>query len=109
MCTYRSYIYLYTCRAESGFTHVEAEKYEPRLLHVKGKKVYIIMHIFLAWFCIFYNNISVTVCMNVFIHLIMLWVLQDNVRIDEVKLRRKYINSGDVFILDLGLKIFQVF
>ena len=46
--------------------------------------------------------------MNVYVHLSMLWVLQDNVRIDEVKLRRKYINSGDVFILDLGLKIFQV-
>lgn len=26
-------------RAESGFTHVEPEKYEPRLLHIKGKKV----------------------------------------------------------------------
>ena len=33
---------------------------------------------------------------------------QENIRIDEVKLRRKYINSGDVFILDLGLKIIQV-
>lgn len=26
-------------RAESGFNHVEDEKYEPRLLHFKGKKV----------------------------------------------------------------------
>ena len=34
--------------------------------------------------------------------------MQENIRIDEVKLRRKYINSGDVFILDLGLKIIQV-
>ena len=34
--------------------------------------------------------------------------LQDNVRIEEVKLRRKYLNSGDVFILDLGLRAIQV-
>ena len=28
-----------TGRAESGFRHVEAEKYPPRLLHFKGKRV----------------------------------------------------------------------
>ena len=28
--------------------------------------------------------------------------------IEEVKLRRKYLNSGDVFILDLGLDLIQV-
>ena len=28
--------------------------------------------------------------------------------IEEVKLRRKYLNSGDVFILDLGLELIQV-
>lgn len=39
----------------------------------------------------------------------MLLGVQDNVCIEEVKLRRKYINSGDVFILDLGLKIIQVY
>lgn len=27
------------CRAETGFNHVEPEKYEPRLLHFKGSKV----------------------------------------------------------------------
>ena len=35
-------------------------------------------------------------------------VLQENVRIEERKLKRKYLNSGDVFILDMGLKIIQV-
>ena len=34
---------------------------------------------------------------------------QENVRIEEVKLKRKYINSGDVFILDLGLRMIQVY
>lgn len=33
---------------------------------------------------------------------------QDNVMVEEVKLRRKYLNSGDVFILDLGLELYQV-
>ena len=28
--------------------------------------------------------------------------------VEEVKLRRKYLNEGDVFILDLGLHIIQV-
>ena len=28
--------------------------------------------------------------------------------VEEVKLRRKYLNSGDVFILDLGLHLIQV-
>ena len=28
--------------------------------------------------------------------------------VEEVKLRRKYLNSGDVFILDLGLDLIQV-
>jgi len=28
-----------SCRAESGFRHVEAKKYTPRLLHVFGEKV----------------------------------------------------------------------
>ena len=35
-------------------------------------------------------------------------IIQDNVMIEEVKLRRKYLNSGDVFILDLGLDLIQV-
>ncbi len=28
--------------------------------------------------------------------------------VEEVKLRRKYLNEGDVFILDLGLQLIQV-
>ena len=31
-------------RAESGFTHVEPEKYEPRLLHFKGLRVRWLQH-----------------------------------------------------------------
>jgi len=33
---------------------------------------------------------------------------QDRMMIEEVKLRRKYLNEGDVFILDLGLHLIQV-
>lgn len=32
-------VLLLTGRAESGFRHVEPEKYPPRLLHFKGKRV----------------------------------------------------------------------
>jgi len=53
---------------ESGFRHVEATKYDPRLLHIKGKK---------------------------------------KVRVTQVDKTFKSLNSGDVFILDLGLKLFQ--
>jgi len=53
---------------ESGFKHVEPEKYRPRLLHLKGQK---------------------------------------KVRVTEVDLTHKSLNSGDVFVLDAGLKIFQ--
>ena len=35
-------VLLLTGRAESGFRHVEAEKYPPRLLHFKGKRVSIL-------------------------------------------------------------------
>jgi len=53
---------------DSGFKHVEPEKYRARLLHLKGKK---------------------------------------KVRISEVPLTCDSLNSGDVFILDAGLKILQ--
>jgi gelsolin len=53
---------------DSGFRHVEPEKYTPRLLHIKGKK---------------------------------------KVRVMEVEKSHKSLNSGDVFILDCGLKIYQ--
>jgi len=53
---------------DSGFKHVEPEKYRPRLLHLKGKK---------------------------------------KVRVTEVELSHKSLNSGDVFILDAGLKVYQ--
>ncbi|XP_020605063.1 severin-like [Orbicella faveolata] len=58
-----------SCRAESGFRHVEAKKYTPRLLHVFGEK--------------------------------------NKVQIKEVKLKKDYLNNDDVFLIDLGLKIYQ--
>jgi len=54
---------------DSGFKHVEAEKYRPRLLHIKG-------------------TIKQTV-------------------VREVPLNHASLNSGDVFILDEGMKIYQ--
>jgi len=54
---------------ESGFRHVEPEKYRSRLLHVKGTA--------------------------------------KNSVVREVPLKTKSLNSGDVFILDEGLKIYQ--
>jgi len=53
---------------DSGFKHVEPEKYVPRLLHVKGKR---------------------------------------KVRVTQVPMEKASLNSGDVFILDAGLQIFQ--
>jgi len=53
---------------DSGFKHVEPEKYNPRLLHLKGKR---------------------------------------KVRVTQVALERNSLNSGDVFVLDAGLIIFQ--
>jgi gelsolin len=53
---------------DSGFRHVEPEKYKPRLLHLKGKK---------------------------------------KVRVTEVELSYKSLNSGDVFVLDKGLDLYQ--
>ena len=52
---------------ESGFNKVEKDKYEPRLLHVKGRR---------------------------------------NIRVQQTKLAWNSMNSGDVFILDLGLEIY---
>jgi len=53
---------------DSGFKHVEPEKYQPRLLHLKGKK---------------------------------------KVRVTQVDMKKDSMNSGDVFVLDAGLKIYQ--
>jgi gelsolin len=53
---------------ETGFHHVEPEKYEPRLLHLKGKK---------------------------------------HIRVTQVPMGLKSLNSGDVFLLDMGLKLIQ--
>jgi gelsolin len=53
---------------DSGFKHVEPEKYEPRLLHLKGKK---------------------------------------KVRTMQVEKHHGSLNSGDVFILDIGLEVFK--
>lgn len=53
---------------ESGFNHVEPEKFFPRLLHIKGKR---------------------------------------NIRVTEVDIKISSLNSGDVFVLDAGLKLYQ--
>jgi len=53
---------------ESGFRHVEPEKYKPRLLQLKGKR---------------------------------------KIRVQQVPMERGSLNSGDVFILDNGLNIYQ--
>lgn len=55
---------------ESGFNHVEATTYQPRLLWLKGNKA-------------------------------------DRIRVTQVPLSYTSLNSGDVFLLDLGLKIYQ--
>jgi len=54
---------------ESGFRHVEATTYKPRLLHVKGSGA--------------------------------------NLKVSQVNLCRESMNSGDVFILDKGLTVYQ--
>lgn len=53
----------------SGFNHVTAAEYKPRLLHIKGTK--------------------------------------KTLRVTEVPLSADSLNSGDAFILDLGLKVVQ--
>jgi len=53
---------------ESGFNHVEPEKFAPRLLHLKGRK---------------------------------------NIRVQQVPMEVGSFNAGDVFVLDLGLNIYQ--
>ena len=54
---------------DSGFSHVEPTKYEPRLFVVKktGRRT----------------------------------------EVRQIQMRRNLVNSGDVFIMDLGLKIYQ--
>jgi len=68
MSYFKNEIKLLEGGVDSGFKHVEPEKYRPRLLHLKGRK---------------------------------------RVRVTEVNLSGASLNSGDVFILDAGLKIYQ--
>jgi gelsolin len=53
---------------DTGFKHVEAEKYRARLLQLKGKR---------------------------------------KIRVQEVELSSKSLNSGDVFIVDAGMNLYQ--
>ena len=64
------YTLTHSCRADTGFRHVEPTKYTPRLLHFHGVK--------------------------------------RKIAVKEVPLSRKSLDSSDVFILDLGLTIYQV-
>jgi len=68
MKTFNNQIRIMEGGVDSGFKHVEPEKYTPRLLHMKGKR---------------------------------------KVRVTQVPFERASLNSGDVFILDAGLKLFQ--
>lgn len=68
MSYFKNNIKLLSGGVETGFKHVAPEKYEPRLLWVKGKK---------------------------------------KVRVEQVPKERASLNSGDVFILDMGMKIYQ--
>jgi len=68
MSYFKNEIKLLEGGVETGFKHVEAEKYHPRLLWLKGKK---------------------------------------RVRVTQVELSHNSLNSGDIFILDAGLTIFQ--
>jgi len=65
---FKSGIRLLEGGVETGFHHVEAQKYRPRLLQLKGKK---------------------------------------NIRVHEVPLTHKSLNSGDVFVLDAGTIVIQ--
>jgi len=68
-CSYFKKIEFLEGGVETGFHHVEPEKYQPRLLHLKGKK---------------------------------------NVVVREVPYKTESLNSGDVFVLDAGLDIYQM-
>lgn len=65
---FKNQIKLMSGGVESGFKHVKPEEYQPRLLHLKGRK---------------------------------------KIRVTQVDLNRGSLNSGDVFVLDGGLKIWQ--
>jgi len=65
---FKNQIKLLSGGVDSGFKHVKPEEYQPRLLHLKGKK---------------------------------------KIRVTQVALERGSLNSGDCFILDGGLKIWQ--
>lgn len=68
MKLFNNHIHLLSGGVETGFKHVKPEEYQPRLLHLKGKR---------------------------------------KVRVAQVPLETASLNSGDVFILDNGLTIFQ--
>ena len=57
----RRHIYQYVdnlfCRAETGFRHVEAVKYTPRLIHVSGDKVkgYSVLRMIVLENCLFFK------------------------------------------------------
>lgn len=89
MCTFLYEVFLFWS-ADTGFKHVKPTEYEPRLLHIKGVKV---SDVYSEWLP------GVWMCLS---------LLQKNIEIKQVSLHRESLDSGDVFILDLGLEVYQV-
>jgi hypothetical protein len=87
-------------RSESGFNHVEPEQYKHRLLHFKGTTV----HKSKLNFVEKVHTYELST-LSKYVHV---YCVQNNIRVTEVSLQWKSLNSGDVFILDLGLHIIQV-
>eukprot|EP01113_Clastostelium_recurvatum_P051185 TRINITY_DN9885_c0_g1_i1.p1 TRINITY_DN9885_c0_g1~~TRINITY_DN9885_c0_g1_i1.p1 ORF type:complete len:139 (-),score=39.88 TRINITY_DN9885_c0_g1_i1:619-1035(-) len=81
---------------DSGFNHVKPEEYRPRYNH----PFYLKMHVCLA-----------IIIIIITLHLSFTRLLQlkgrRHIRVTEVPLSFKSLNSGDVFILDAGVKIYQ--
>ena len=113
-------------RADSGFRRVEAKKYTPRLLHVFGEKVLCLKCTSLSLMTSFLSSTTIfgsrnswlrvpfsfkSLCLNAWNLNIILkesFYFQNKVTVKEVKFKKEYLNDEDVFLIDLGLQIFQV-
>ena len=87
-----------TCSSESGFKHVEPVQYQHRLLHFKGTTVSLRL-----------KANAVAIYVHVFVYQQHCFdLMKNNIRVAEVSLKWSSLNSGDVFVLDLGLHLIQV-